>query len=741
MKKKKLTLLILVCAALLTLAASDYTYTGPRRTTTQQVWQGGPVLGEVCTYSSGWRYVVEKTYACGTPGSPWETEYPDYYYPCSASRSGNRVYENNCAQVTVTVNLPPATVSGSAICDQSGDNGWCTGGAALNLSAAEPLSGYVITGIESTLGMLCNTNGASVSCAWSPPEGESSLNFWALSSYGDTSSMQSASFKVDTVSPDLTLLAPPPDGRYGWFVSLPVVVSATASDSTSGLASLQGQLDGEAWQEGDLSILMDGIHDLTFRAEDHAGNWTTWEKRVAVDTLAPVLSVSIPAPDGANGWYVTPVEVYATASDVLSGVQEKEVSLDDGASWQVTATLLDGVHTVLARATDVAGNTAAASATVRVDTQPPVVTLSESGATGNAGWYISSVTLQVQAMDATSGLSSTEVRLDGGEWQSATTLMIPDGVHVVKVRVTDLAGNVSITSQAFKIDTNAPQSAFVSPAEATTTVVHGLFPMTGATLDAVSGVAAAQMSLDGGAAWFPLTTNGGGWSYAWDTTQVPNGTYRILVRADDVAGNQEYTASITLIVANQPPAVAITERWTIWETAAITIHANILPLAGARLTVRDDQSRWPDQVIDFSSTDLPAAFKWDGRFGDGTFAPPGEYRVTVEVWDIYGNTGRAAGTVFIPEPSAPPTDIPTLTPTATPAFTPTFVPTSTHLPSPATPSPAPAVTPPPAPAPTPEVTWPASFTGSLAFLFLSLSLLDPRPAAWRCLARKKNLKS
>jgi hypothetical protein len=38
--------------------------------------------------------------------------------------------------------------------------------------------------------------------------------------------------------------------------------------------------------------------------------------------------------------------------------------------------------------------------------------------------------------------------------------------------------------------------------------------------------------------------------------------------------------------------------------------------------------------------------------------------------------------------------------------------------------------------------WPAVFNASLFVLFLSLSLLDPRPAAWRRLARiKSNPKS
>ena len=48
----------------------------------------------------------------------------------------------------------------------------------------------------------------------------------------------------------------------------------------------------------------------------------------------------------------------------------------------------------------------------------------------------------------------------------------------------------------------------------------------------------------------------------------------------------------------------------------------------------------------------------------------------------------------------------------------------------------------PTPKATPEPTWPVTFTGSVFLLFLSLSFLDPRPAAWRHLARiKSNPKS
>jgi hypothetical protein len=187
----KRILLVLSSFAVLVigLAASSYSYTGPNRTTAQTVWAGGPVLGEVCTFSSGmWHYVVEKSYDCGTPGDPWTSEYPDYFYACTSGRNGNRVYENGCYQTTQIVNLPPATISGTTSCAQPGSNGWCKGGANLNLSSTEPVPGWSITGIESSAGMLC----ASPSCAWSFSQGNTALNFWALSSHGDTSLASSA---------------------------------------------------------------------------------------------------------------------------------------------------------------------------------------------------------------------------------------------------------------------------------------------------------------------------------------------------------------------------------------------------------------------------------------------------------------------------------------------------------------------------------------------------------------------
>ncbi len=806
--KRKLIYWFSLLALLAGLGAAAYSYTGPHRTVTTTYttnerrvcyWEAhhpdlpsGPTCylalyyspSDSCPYldprynqgyfnTNDCRQAWQGNYGCPASGGRLcSITGPDTWTEtCTPGQPG-------CTSVphTTTTTYPPATVSGSTACAQVGYNGWCTDGASLNLSASEPLSGYVITGIESSLGMLCSTNGASVSCSWSPPEGASSLNFWALSSYGDTSTMQSVSFQVDTVSPAMTLSAPDPDGQNGWFVSLPVTVSATASDATSGLASLQGQLDGGAWQAGSISILADGIHDVTFRAEDRAGNATTWEKRITVDTQPPELSISIPASDGYDGWHITPVTVHVDASDLLSGVQEDAVSVDGGTTWQATTTLQDGSYTVLGRATDVAGNTSTASTSVKVDTLPPQVQLDLSGTQGNAGWYTSPLSLTVQATDATSGVASIRVLLDNGDWQDASSLVIPDGLHTVQVRVSDQAGNVTTESRTLAVDTLPPQSEFTDPPEGSTTVISGQVTFAGASQDATSGLAGAEISLDNsnpstgspvpaalaqaGQVWQTLTPDASGaWSFPWDTTKVPNGTYTVLVRAVDAAGNQENTARVTVVVSNPPPLVMIPESWQISESVPVTILPQGIPLGGARLTVSDPRGRWPAFIEKYTADSLPAEIRWNGRFGDGTVAPPGEYPARLEAWDVFGNTGSDAGTVIIPMPPTPtPTQVPTVLPsrtplpsstpvmtvsplpTATPAQTATTLPTQT-VPAtlsrpPATQMPLePVATEEPVPAPKPALLWPVIGFVALLAALASASLSDPRPRALRFLGK------
>ncbi|MGD0610304.1 MAG: Ig-like domain-containing protein [Anaerolineales bacterium] len=750
-----LSLLALVAS----LGATADSYTGPQRTTTTYSWNH-----KECSYHASYDLAGPggaggcdlTLYVTPTDGCPGDVS--GYFNPtacvgwpdtcsalgCSISSSskitGCDEGSPGCTRVASTTTLPPATVSGTPSCGAPGNAGWCRGSPALNLSANEPLSGYVITGIESgTHGMLCSGSSSSLNCSWPFPEGTNSLNFWADSSYGDTSAMASAVMNVDTQPPTLSISQTGgTTGQNGWYTAGPVNLAASAGDSGSGLAGVSVRLDGGGWQPGtSLQVTADGAHTVDFRADDVAGNSAVQSASVKLDSQPPMLTLSIPPADGAHGWFKTsPVVANASATDATSGLAGSPSINGGGPSFTTSA---DGTYTLTAKASDNAGNTATATGTIQLDTTAPTLGYSFSipAPDGQNGWYVHPVSVSPDCSDSGSGLSSEVVSLDGDHWSSSVDIST-DGTYTVYGRTSDVAGNTASSTTTVRLDTTPPQSAFVSPAEGSTVHAHGVLEMTGATTDATSGPASAEITLDNGKTWQPLSLGtDGSWSLSWNTFKVPNGTYLVQVRATDKAGNQEHTAQVTVVVSNTPPSVSISPVWVIWGPAQVAIHPGSSPVKGARITVSDREKRWPDAVTDYGASDLPSSFTWLGRMGDGKIAFIGKYKVTVQVWDAYGNDAEAVGWVIIP---LPPTRTPRPTPTATSTSTatptplpqPTRAPSATLLPPAATPAPVVVPKTPKTlrqPATRSLMLWPVLGFVALLAALASASLSDSRPRA------------
>ena len=241
----------------------------------------------------------------------------DYYYHFTAKRQAERqLYKISdrgktdgdhnpiecnqgdaaCTSHAVTSNLPPATVSGSTACANPGNSGWCRGGATLNLTGTDPVSGWTITAIESDLfGNLCTGSSPTLSCTWTFPEGTTSLNFWADSSHGDTSLESSASMKLDSAAPTVSISQTSGTaGNAGWYTS-PVTFTGMVSDPSpsSGIALTQYVLDGGAPQDGgSVTVSSDGSHTVYFTAEDVAGNASAPSATDLVLYGAKILSIA-----------------------------------------------------------------------------------------------------------------------------------------------------------------------------------------------------------------------------------------------------------------------------------------------------------------------------------------------------------------------------------------------------------------------------------------------------------------
>jgi len=572
-------------------------------------------------------------------------------------------------KVDTTVPTFVPSVSGTP-----GAGGWYVSSIQVNSGAADAASG--LGSIQYSLDGGAFQAGSSVTIS---ADGAHTVSFKAVDNAGNAATSPTQTINIDKTGPAITVTLPTADGSDGWYKTAPVTVAALANDATSGLSSIQYSIDGGALQAGSFAIIStDGTHTVSFTAIDNAGNTTTSPTQtVKVDTTGPAIAATLPSADGLGGWYKTvPVTVTALASDGTSGLSSIQYSVDGGALQAGSSALIstDGTHTVSFRAVDNAGNAASSSTqTVKVDTIGPAITSTTMGTMGGGGWYITTAQVLGSATDATSGLVGIQYSIDGGGWQSAP-IQVGDGTHNVQIRATDVASNTTTNTVVVKVDIVRPASLFVSPPEGTSAVAAGDFKMTGHTVDVDSGPQAAEVSIDNGANWqaLPAIDSAGNWSFVWDTTGVANGTYTVFVRATDLAGNQEHTAQVTVIVSNQAPFIKIADEWWIWEAGQLVVEEGSSPITGVTITVSDPKGRWPNRVWSYSASQIPGSVSWDRHFGEA-IAPSGNYDVQATVCDIYNSCSNAYGIIKIPYPSTPtPTQVASQTPAQTPALTQEF---------------------------------------------------------------------
>jgi hypothetical protein len=469
-------------------------------------------------------------------------------------------------------------------------------------------------------------------------------------------------------------------GENGWCVE-GAQLALNASDPQGFSLSIFGNAGSVPISCGATCIvdLPEGNGNAVFTVTSTSGRTASGSQAWKYDASLPTAAVQLDGITGANGWYVSAVRVAGIGADSVSGVETAEVSVNGGA-WQPTAKLDDGVYQVQARVVDQAGwDALSAVQTVRVDASKPNLSMTPSGTRGGGDYFRSAVTVSLAADDDSSGVALVEYRLNGQDWTQGDSVTITaGGDHGLEGRVTDNAGNVALRGIAIHIDTTSPVATFIMPAPNSTTPVQGEVMLGGKVSDVGSGVAGVEISLDGGKTWQALQLVNEIWRYDWDTTQLPNGSYPVIARARDIAGNvQTPGTSVTILAANHPPFVDIQARWNIWESGSLSVRENGgIPVDSVRVIISDPQGRWPQMVQEYSARNLLKSITWNRRFADGTLAPSGEYEVIVEARDIYGNEASDKGVITIPfVATATMTTTPSVTPSPSPTATRTAVPT------------------------------------------------------------------
>ncbi len=347
---------------------------------------------------------------------------------------------------------------------------------------------------------------------------------------------------------------------------------------------IEGTLNGVdfACQPGATSCnipLNEGKNDFAYWAHSSWGD--TSDKgmtSIKVDTVAPSVSLDIQGTPGANNWYVSAILVTATGSDPTpgSGVTSALLSLDGGAIWQPSVTLNEGVYNLVVQVLDNAGNVSTSSATLSVDTTTPSINLSVTGTAGNNGWYKSVVQVSAIASDATSGVASSEVSIDGAAYQAytnTTPVSFSDGQHTIRFCACDTAGNCTETPlQTYSVDTQAPTVDLPRSWPFDKNVDY-------TAQDTVSGLAAlrvviededekfAKVTWDEPVSGMTTFSDNIHWNGVFkDKTKAPPGMYLVWVKASDKAGNERFQLGKAIVpepnyvwILPEPNAIAPTE--------------------------------------------------------------------------------------------------------------------------------------------------------------------------------------
>ncbi|MEZ5100164.1 MAG: Ig-like domain-containing protein [Thermoleophilia bacterium] len=520
-------------------------------------------------------------------------------------------------------------------------------------------------------------------------EGSHTFRVRALDATGNVDQTPEAlTFVVDVTGPD-TSISSGPSGPTN--ETQPTFAFASGEPGT-----FECRLDGPGAATGTFaactsplttSALAEGAYALLVRAIDAAGNadGSPATAGFTVDATAPAGALTAPA---AGADVRGTIDVAADAADTGgTGVAQVQFRIrlagssafadlgapDTTAPYGLqldTAALADGNYELRALVTDAAGNTQVTGiVAVTVDNTAPTGELTSPAGGSTVGG--AAVPLAATASGTGSPVASVrfERRLQGAAsfeeigtdatspysltWDT-TSPVIPDGVHELRVLVTDAAGNQGGSAVVLvTVDNGLPTAQLAAVPAA----VRGTLALSGTASDPNGQVASVrfQVSPQGAGTWTdvgaPLTAEP--YAASLDTTALADGAYDLRILVADNAGNAVGSPVATTLVDNTAPTGAVTApAASATVSGVVAVAADAADGAGSGVASVLFQARAAGGSFADLGTDAAAPY---GASWDASALAPGAYELRVVVTDAVGNelVGGAVP-VSVQAPFAPP---------------------------------------------------------------------------------------
>jgi hypothetical protein len=283
----------------------------------------------------------------------------------------------------------------------------------------------------------------------------------------------SVTVKIDRAQPVVEITSPL-DSAY--LSGASVDVAGTVDDASpvvvdvNGIpAVVTGPDDGRRTFVATIPLL-DGPLPIVATAHDAAMNVGTDTVAVAVDSIAPAISLTQPL--GTLFTNATSVRIAGSVSDaspVTLRLNDEPVACapaPGGCAFDLTVPLptAEGAPALLLRATDAASNAATRPVDVVVDRTSPTLDF----ASPSEGAAVGALPVLVQGTASDAHLTSVTVdgvaaSVTGSAWQTSVS-SLPEGPHTFTAVATDAAGNQTTRTRPVVIDLGPPILTLDSPA-------------------------------------------------------------------------------------------------------------------------------------------------------------------------------------------------------------------------------------------------------------------------------------
>lgn len=400
---------------------------------------------------------------------------------------------------------------------------------------------------SATLGSV-TTNGSSWQCQVTLVAGANIFTVDTtdpLGNFGHTGT----TVTLDTIDPTITIDPPPT------LVSKTdhIITGTKSSDGTISITSPTASVQAlsypsnSTWQAK--LLLGEGPNDILATVTDPAGNSSSANTQITLDSLAELTFNPLPHPTNAVSHTISGT---FEAQSVLS-VSSAQASISpliemNGTNWSGSLSLSEGNNTITVQLTDSVGNSNSISQIVTLDSIIPRVTIDPVPnfltipSVTLSGTRDSDALIIIRGVNTQQGSSFTAL----GDRPSSTTwtkeITLPDGENSITVTAKDPAGNESSASVSITVDTatSVTMASIPSPSNA---ILHHL----NGTMESGATVA---ISINGNVPVEAMYDSPNDWSFEATLTE---GTNQITVTATDVSLNEK-SITANVVVDMTPPA-------------------------------------------------------------------------------------------------------------------------------------------------------------------------------------------